>query len=155
MIQRPQSIFLLLVALMSMAALIQPLWIQHTQQTVWTLDAWGLSVDDSIRMDQVRYRWPYVCTALGTLVAALNSLYALFRYDNRKLQSRLVACSSLLMTCVLVWVLYLTACQRDPLAAQRYGGGFYALLVGVVANVAARRGIRRDEERIRSADRVR
>ena len=155
MIQRPQSVFLLIVMLSVLVVLSKPIWIQKLGDTLWTLDAWRLQVCNTTQAQEIQHLWPYAGIALGTLVVGFNSVYALLRYDNRKLQIKLVAGSSLLMTCVLAVVLYFIACKRSPLAVQEHGIGLYALWIGVLANTMASRCIRRDDRRVRSADRVR
>ncbi|MBR5092688.1 MAG: DUF4293 domain-containing protein [Bacteroidales bacterium] len=105
--------------------------------------------------------WPLIVVNL--LVAAL-ALVCIFLYKNRVLQMRLVAVAFLLNV-VYVFLLFFWAVDKygdivwraldgDEMQVAWFVGA-YAPIVSIVFFVLAHRAIKRDEEKVRAADRLR
>lgn len=107
------------------------------------------------------HTWPLVVVNL--LVAAL-ALVCIFLYKNRVLQMRVVAVAFLLNV-VYVFLLFfwavdkygdivMKALEADEMQVSWFVGA-YAPIVSIVLFVLAHRAIKRDEEKVRAADRLR
>lgn len=158
MIQRIQSIFLLVVALAMGAFIALPVW-QKTasggEQSV-TLDAFAIR--HQLNSVQAEIQPAYYHLGLAVLIGGV-ALFAIFKYKNRLMQSALCAVNSILMTVLLALVVYQTMFGIgkvfEPEAPGEYGYGFYALVVAMLANVLANRFIRRDEKMVKESNRFR
>ena len=169
MIQRVQTIFLFLIVVAMGIALTNPLWektgtqtselasltaLQYTeQQAIPQQPGVPSSTSPTTTITSVWY--------LGLLLAlvALSSLYAIFQYRNRLIQTGLCAVNALMLTAIMGIVLY-----RTLYAGEAYGNsadqgeflpGFYGIIAALVFNALANRFIRRDEKLVRGSDRIR
>ena len=136
MIQRKQSIFLLIAFIVSVVCLCQPLGTVEPAGMGASFKLNNLFLDKG---DSVDYS---VC-----------GLFFLFR--NRKLQASLCLCNEFLL---VAWYIVLGVVTRnviDPSASFHIA--FVACLpaVAVILNVMARAGILHDEKLVRAADRIR
>ena len=153
MIQRLQSIFLLVMTIALLVATTVPIW---TQTGAFSLSAWQLqeiSVPGALT-----HRMPYVLLGVCCWLAAIVALYEFFRYDNRVLQLRLGTLNNLLVLIMLCSTLYLTqkkAALSLVNAPGKYQPGFFLLIVALAGNLLASHFIRKDEKLVRSADRMR
>ncbi|MEL6358478.1 MAG: DUF4293 domain-containing protein [Bacteroidota bacterium] len=153
MIQRIQSIFLLIVALALLTATTVPIW---SQAGIFHLSAWQLQEINIT--GELMHRMPYSLLGVCCWLAAIVALYELFRYDNRGLQLRLGTFNNLLVLIMLFSILYLTR-QKAGLslvnAPGKYHLGFFLLIIALAGNLLANHFIRKDEKLVRSADRMR
>ena len=175
MIQRIQSIFLLLVAICMGLMLAFDIW-QKTSVTegeVVQLDAYYLThfempenVSGAVAEAQAEEEIPSVTLAQQAawyiaILASLSvvvALYSLFRYDNRLTQIKLAALNSLLIGGSLVACILLIYEGQEMLptgAEGSYLAGFYMPAAALLFNMLANRFIRKDEALVRSADRFR
>ncbi len=96
--------------------------------------------------------WPLFALLLLTCPIAL---VAIFMFKNRKLQSKLCVCNILLNLCwVVVYVLYGYVWTDDGMT---FRPAFAACMpiVCIILYLLARRGIIKDEQLVRAADRIR
>lgn len=153
MIQRLQSIFLLVMTIVLLTATTVPIW---TQTGAFRLSAWQLQEVNAT--GELLHRMPYALLGVCCWLAAIVALYELFRYDNRGLQLKLGMLNNLLVLAVLVSILYLTR-QKAALplvsAPGKYQLGFFLLIIALASNLLANHFIRKDERLVRSADRMR
>lgn len=153
MIQRPQSIFLLVMIITLLTATIVPIW---TQAGAYHLSAWQLQqVSDT---GELLHRMPYALLGVCCWLAAIIALYELFRYDNRGLQLKLGTLNNLLVLAMLISILYLTRQKAALLlvsAPGKYQAGFFLLIIALASNLLANHFIKKDEKLVRSADRMR
>lgn len=158
MIQRIQSIFLLLVSGAMLVCLFSPIWSKMNPAT-------GAAVQlDAFTLD---YTPPGAATtstsvfyiALLAGLAAIVALVSLLQYRNRLRQLLLGLINSLIMAALLGCMAYASIYQGavlfNPDDKGTYGAGFYAVVAGLISNVVANRFIRRDADLVRSADRMR
>lgn len=170
MIQRIQSLFLLLVVVLSLLLMWLPVYEFPEAKPVIPSaieNADTLSTATSSPVGQVATNTgagnvkSYKITD-NTLLAIINgaigvlSLLAIFLFRQRNLQLRL--CNVvLLLLCILVGFLFFLADTMGTNLEQRisYQYGAYFPLLQLVFTFLATRGIRKDEELVRSADRLR
>lgn len=92
------------------------------------------------------------------LLSGIVSLAAIFLYKNRPLQFRLSgggAVASLLLGGLAAFVVYQTTQQLPTGGSVQYGGGLVLPVVAMLFNWLAGRFIRKDENTVRSMDRLR
>lgn len=166
MIQRVQSIFLLLLVLSMLVLLFVPIWEKNVPETgqVLELTAFSLApqVPDAPAEDPLGQ--PVVArnsTVIGALavLAALIALYEIFQYRNRLTQLKLGLLNSLVLAGLLGACVYFSTYVGDDMLAPTVRGsfeaGFYLPILAMVLNLLANRFIRRDENLVRSMDRLR
>ena len=158
MIQRIQSVFLLLLALAMLGTAALPLWtkadpVSHAELTLTALRLFrsagpnaGLTVASA---------WPIATLALS---AAATALYPIFQYRRRSVQ--LLLCSlNLLLVVATIGAAFLYSSRADQLLNVKMEGhfltGFYLPTLALLLNVLASRYIRADERLVRSQDRLR
>lgn len=135
MIQRIQSVYLLLAALINIGLYFTPIYHQ----------AWA---DPDI--------WIGYGLAISLLIAALLSLFSIFRYNNRPDQKSWVKRSMLFQLIALAFA-------AGVLVSMGGWGRFLwdeglstlGILLGLLFQYLALRGIESDEELVRSMDRIR
>lgn len=149
MIQRKQTLFLLLAVVSLVVCICQPIGTIEPKGMAMPLVWYNLGVyaDKSFTAQPV----PFV----NLVVAGVLSFVAIFLYKRRKLQARL--CSASVVLC-LAWYVYYAFCALN----EFQGGGtfhvaFAAALpfVAIILLLMARRGIMADEKLVRSMDRIR
>lgn len=163
MIQRIQSIFLLLVAIAMITHLFFPVWqkVEVIEKEVITINGFELLYEsfdsETGETTLISSKYTLLISILASLAAGL-SLYSIFQYKNRLTQIKLGALNSLLMGGSLFSALYYIW-KADPMLPNStdssYLFGFYAIIMGLIFNSIANRFIRRDENLVRSADRLR
>ncbi len=96
--------------------------------------------------------------AFGALLIAGVALFSIFKYSNRLLQIKLGAINSFLLLVLMVTMTYFIMKAEVMMLPQERGSyliGFWLPLAGLVFNFLANRFIRKDENLVRSADRIR
>lgn len=179
MIQRIQTIYLLLAAIAFALCFIFPIArytapVQSTQQTVNAeLNLFPKDVQTNGELLSEPYStivvpqrgfiktWPLVVLIIACIALAIVSI---FLYHNRVLQMRLVAVGFLLAVIyvflVFVWAVdafgkaYSTPFGADAPAVV-WSIGTWAPVVGGVLMFLAQQAIRKDEAKVRAADRLR
>ena len=184
MIQRVQSIFLLLVALCMGLMLAFDIWQKNdvSNGEVVELDAFFLThfkmqgVEDAAEIEtgdavpgdteivipeqaevviEQKAAW-YIAILAG--IAAVVAIYSIFRYDNRLLQMKLAALNSLLIGGTLLACILLVNQGQEMLTTGSEGAyrtGLYMPAAALLFNMLANRFIRKDEALVRSSDRFR
>ena len=160
MLQRVQSLFLLGVAICMGLLLMTDVWEETLpdQNQKIEFDAYELATTSLSGADdsEVIYQTWYiaVCAALSAVVA----LYEIFRYRNRLTQLKLGFLNVLLMMVVLGSLVYFIF-EGETLSANSTQGDFEAGIylpgLALILNLLANRFIRRDEQLVRSVDRLR
>ena len=162
MIQRVQSILLLISALAMGLMLFFPLWqkVSFDPPEEATLDAFYLAYDvlnPTTGSKQIILKNTFYIALLGSL-SALISLYSIFQYKNRLRQIQLGSLNSLLIGETLGLLMYFVFEAETFLEPTRQGNylfGFYLPLASLLCNFTANRFIRKDEKLIKSMDRIR
>ena len=155
MIQRIQSLYLVLVSLLSLL-LFRGSYLIFSEKTGNVIKVvFAGIIRDSSGMEPQIIQPLYLYSALLILIP-LISLIALFLYKNRKFQSWLV------LSLIVFVILQLTlSVHYYSLIAETYGASFkpgFMMLIPVVLLVfliLAYRGIKKDDEMVKSYDRLR
>jgi hypothetical protein len=159
MIQRIQSLFLLLVVAGLIAYLLMPFWIKSDPGTesrmVFTpvymkLDRPG-NTQPSITFT------PYIYCGIGALVSIAIAVAGLLQYRNRLTQIKLGMINSIVMSLVLFFSAWLAMKgQRELMpGVGTFKAGLFAPVFSMIFNTLANRFIKKDEDLVRSVDRIR
>ncbi|MDN3203109.1 DUF4293 domain-containing protein [Algoriphagus sediminis] len=159
MIQRIQSVFLLLVAIAMVLTLVFPLWslpqlpgIEGSYElTAFKMDRFSGSGE----INETVSKWYIGAIAAVVMILAIISI---FQYKNRTRQMMFNMINSLLMVGLVAAVFLTTNGLVSTLEVQDSGTyqiGFWVILVAMVLNMLANRFIRKDEALVRSVDRIR
>jgi hypothetical protein len=152
MIQRIQTVFLLLSAASCLAAMFMPLVYFARPASEILLDAFGYTDLNGQSLENVGSAYS-IAVLLGLSAAA--SIAAVFLYKNRKLQFRFGVYSvSFCVGCLAMIGLYTSyASGQDTQITLRLGA--IMPVVASILSILAVRAIRKDEKLIRSIDRIR
>lgn len=150
MIQRKQSIFLLLAFVASVVCLCLPVGSVEPAGMGASFKLYNLFLDKGVGVDYS------VCGLFGILLlSSVLSLCTIFLFHNRKLQASLCLCNEFLL---VAWYIVLGVVTRnvvDPSAVFHVAFAACLPAVAIVLNVMARAGIIHDEKLVRAADRIR
>jgi hypothetical protein len=158
MIQRPQSIFLLIVIIAEVLVCTGlPIWHKigtQGQSIQLFITQWTQRLNGKEVASQGNY------FLLGIVIAsAILSLGILFSFKNRIQQMTLGLINSLLIAVTMGYTFYIIFKEAiplfDPTINGQYDLGFYALVVALLANMIANRLIRKDEMLVQSSNRMR
>ena len=159
MIQRIQSIYLLLAALMSALMALFTFAVIDTGGDHYILDVFGIHYD--LHKDQVELMgfW-YLAAFVG--IACSLSVVTIFLYKKRKLQITMCKLNLLLYLGVIFTVFYSGEKVLEILEINlglegelHYKLGAILPIVSVILVFLATRAIKKDEDLVRSADRIR
>ncbi|WP_410220447.1 DUF4293 domain-containing protein [Pedobacter sp.] len=151
MIQRIQSVWLLMAAITLACLCFAPLFTAITTDATYivmvkSIDKhWGNTTESTTN----------VLLLTSTALAALINLVNIFNYRNRTLQKRIIFLNILLIIVLSFWFSQLTKQIPGTLTSIDLGIGIGLPLVSIIFNFLAIRGINHDEKLIRSADRLR
>lgn len=148
MIQRIQSIWLLLASLAILCLLFVP--------TVGAAAAKGYYIlyGSGLQMEGISEQSTNVPLLASTVLAGLISLINIFNFRNRKLQTRIAALNIVLILALSFWFSQIVN-KIEGLKTLDIEPGIFLPLVAIIFTVLAIRGIKKDEKLIRSADRLR
>lgn len=160
MIQRIQSLFLIFVILGMAAYLFLPFWIKTDpstgDQVVFT--AWFLKEASASGPGPAYHFFPYILGGIFAVITMVTSGFEIFRYKNRLTQIKLGMVNSILMSLILFFSAWLAIhAQKNllPGALGAFKPGLFAPVFSMLFNALANRFIKKDEDLVRSADRIR
>jgi len=160
MLQRKQSLFLALAALLLLSSFLFPVATYQVKGEVYSFRLTGLVDAAGVPVEEATVRMPF---HLVMPVLAAVFIVGIFLYRNRPRQIRLVRGASL-MVMVLTAFLFITdnsvqAYLKDMAGATEvqagYGLAFILPPIALILALLAVRAIKADEELVRSADRLR
>lgn len=158
MLQRIQSILLLVAGVCMLVFLGTTTWqkdIAETGEQVILTPYYLAHLKGTLAISQ---KPVFYLGVLAALAAGL-SFFTMFQYKNRVRQMLFVALNSLLIGVTLGIAVYHVKYDANMLAGADKEGhfsiGFWAVFIALFANWAANRFIRRDEQLVKSADRMR
>ncbi len=161
MIQRIQSIFLVLVIASLISSVFFVFWVKSNNDTQ---EAVNLKAQEMVKLKLVDDKQEIVETSpniylfILPLVIAGIAFYSLLQYKNRLRQMQLVAVCSLLMGINLALLVWRSTVMDEMIDATTYdfpAYGFYALVGAMLFNLSANRFIRKDDKLVKSMDRIR
>lgn len=159
MIQRIQSVFLFLIAIAMICVLFLPIWSKtDANGQEYILNAFSLAPGTTTTGEPAMSKTT-VAIAVLSILAALVAIYEIFQYKNRLTQMKLGFLNTLLlaavMGCCFYYVNYVGEAMIKSQARGEYEAGFYLPLLALALNALSNRFIRRDEQLVRSVDRLR
>ena len=158
MIQRIQSLFLLLAIVALILLLVFPFATFYSQTGIYELDIFGLkSITPGNTIPFVDwFFWPL--TGVAAIVIILD-LVALFSFTKRIRQINLTHGAVFLNILFVVALMfyYIPGVEEKTNTAVDYKGslGIYLPLISLVFTLLAQRYVKKDERLVRSADRLR
>lgn len=149
MIQRIQTVYLLLVVGLLLTSMFAPLG--------YFVDANGIAYKFTPLGVEMKDAFHYTWGMLAILVlAAIISSATIFLYKNRVLQLRMTVFNSIILVgYYLVFFAFYFALKDDLDAYYRINWALCLPLIGIIFNYLAIRAIGRDEVLVKAADRLR
>lgn len=145
MIQRKQSIYILIAAIIAVVGLttICSLWTNSQSNTIYSIDLFsGASILEKI-------------TPVLFFVSALLSIVTLFLFKNRQLQFVLGRLNILINLFLLVVLIYLSQTLSGEASVSEKGIGMFLPILVILLLVLANKAIKKDEDLVKSVDRLR
>lgn len=155
MIQRIQSVFLLLLAICMLCVLFLPIWTKTDPQTTQTVTLTATQLTSS-----APGRTPVGTYAIAALAAisAIVAVAEIFQYKKRMTQLMLGSLNLLLISATIGACFYYSSVGEQMVnitVPGEFEAGFYLPTLALLLNLLANRFIRRDEKLVRSMDRLR
>ena len=157
MLQRIQTIWLLLAALVLLGLFVFP-YVSYIDlvglgKRILITGEYGAVNNEAVKSEG------YILQVIAVIVLALIPLVTIFQFKNRKLQLKLIYVEIVLIALFGIWI-YFSATStlsliNQHINAQSIGAGFFLLPVSILLLAMAIGGIRKDEKLIKSADRLR
>ena len=154
MIQRKQTVYLLLAAILSIVCLCLPLGTVVLEGMGIVPNLYNLALLQYADNAQ-QYDFSYSPLFVVLAVTVVLELVAIFMYRNRKRQARVC---SLNIALLLIWMalfVYFKYVRLTSIGALEQTPWAYIPFVAAVLNYLAFKGIRADERLVRAADRIR
>lgn len=153
MIQRIQSIYLLLAGIFPAITFFAPI-LHLTQNNELGLTMYSLGYKAVLCPEMEGVKLPALIVLTSTII--LLSLFTIFRYKNRSSQIRLI---NITVLCSVAWYVAFAFHAYSIMNQTGMHLSFDVCslfpLLGIAALLLARHAIRRDEKLIRAADRIR
>ncbi|OJJ23235.1 hypothetical protein BKI52_02450 [marine bacterium AO1-C] len=157
MIQRIQSVFLLIVGVCMICTFFFPVLKKSTSQGSIELTYTEMTYTAKATKQKKTTKTFYM--AILAAAAAVVSLFAMSKFKNRLLQMKLGLLNSLVMCGILGFTMYFISQGEKMIGSnlgyQNFTVGFYLPIVGLISNILANRFIRKDEKLVRESDRMR
>lgn len=166
MIQRIQTVFLFLLAVAVISMLFLPLWSKSDAATGETVVLTAFNIKSHVLNEQgemgaagsLPSRSSFAIAILA-IAAALIAIFEIFQFRSRLNQMKLGLLNTLVLAALLGTSFYYAAYVGNEMVAGTdngtYHAGFYMPVVALLVNALANRFIKRDEDLVRSADRLR
>jgi hypothetical protein len=155
MIQRIQSILLLISAAVLSICLFTPAWQATSEGTEYHLNSFRMNISDgTVSTDK---NVVFIAGLIGLSIAL--TFYIIFKYKNRTLQMRLNMMNTILIC--LIEGLYFWYIRDAKLIIgtgtyiEKFGLAFYMPLAALILCFIAGKRIQKDEELVKSVDRIR
>jgi len=157
MLQRKQTLFLLLAALLLLATWLFPIASYERAGSSFQLRSTGLFTAEGVPVSDVELKVPF---HLVLSVLAVGMVVAIFLYGNRHRQMRFIRGSYLILLAVIAFQFIVDRSVTSYLAQggmveTRYGLTFILPIVALVLAFLAERAVKADEALVRSMDRLR
>lgn len=158
MIQRIQSVYLLVAGLALSATLFFPLSNGASTESWVTLTSFGATFSENINLE---FNFPIVLHAALVGIAAIVSFAAIALFKKRMLQVKLSSLIILLSASSVVTGFFGIDAIKTALINSNYfipmsyGVAAFLPIIALILTFLASRAIRKDEELVRAADRLR
>ena len=152
MIQRIQSVWLLIASISVLALLFIPIVVSQQGAVQYEITALGLFSKAEGASQQIETFIPLI---ILTILVALLLISSIFLFNNRRIQKRVISIAVL----VLLGYSFLSSRYVNEIPGgieqSSFGNGLYLPLVAIIFSMLAVRGINNDDKLIKSADRLR
>ncbi|MHC2992600.1 hypothetical protein OB13_13770 [Pontibacter sp. HJ8] len=165
MIQRIQTVFLTLLVIAMVSLLFLPIWSktdattgEEVVLTAWELSSEPLSTLGETAQASSQPNQSAIAIAILAIVAAGIAIYEIFQYKSRMTQMKFGLINTLVMVALFGTAFYYANYQGNAMATgndANYEAGFYMPILALLLNALANRFIKRDEDLVRSVDRLR
>ncbi|MGK7393712.1 MAG: DUF4293 domain-containing protein [Candidatus Cyclobacteriaceae bacterium M3_2C_046] len=157
--QRLQTVFLGLVALSMLLMLFFPIWLKANPNTneAYLIMAF-YAKHYTLEGEMVIEYFPFLFVGSLAIISVLLAIYEITRYKDRLTQMKIGALNSLIMAGALGLSVYFMIDAEEtwmPLIRGEYKIGLFLPAIAMVFNTLANRFIRKDENLVRSVDRIR
>ncbi len=155
MIQRIQTVYLFLVFLFALLFIVFPKGIIDIDGVVYTVKSWSIVSSDGAEKLEYSSILGIISMILPFFIMIL-SIYTSLLFKNRLLQIKLGKVNIFLHVILVVSTFFYLDQLKNTFSGEfSYGVGVVFPLISMVFILLAGRAIRRDEELVRSADRLR
>ncbi len=158
MLQRIQTVFLLLVAIAMGLTFFLPFWTHEGTDPVIYHGLYALNFEQisGEEGELVKTYFPFTWIGILAVISILVAIFEITRYNNRLLQIKLGTLNSLFMAGSLILAAYFaTDFIKQEGVSGHYGVTFFLPASALFFNLLANRYIRKDERLVRSVDRIR
>ncbi|HAA16937.1 MAG TPA: hypothetical protein DCE41_36575 [Cytophagales bacterium] len=158
MLQRLQTVFLLVLVISMALIFIAPIWERTDSETgsVGRVSAVAVTITDA--SGEVTERVPAIWIMVVAGMSVGIGIYSITQFKKRMVQIRLNFFNTLLVLGTVA-LIYLYGLRAEGLISgnggQPWQWGFYLPFIALVMNSLANRFIYRDEKMVREADRIR
>lgn len=155
MIQRIQTVYLFLVFLFALLFLIFPKGSIDINGVVYTIKSWSIvSADGTEKLDSTSILG--IVSMIIPFIIMVLSIYTTLLFKNRLLQIKLGKINIFLHVILVVSTFFfLDGIKNNYSGEFTYGVGLVFPLLSMILILMAGKAIRKDEELVRSADRLR
>jgi hypothetical protein len=144
MIQRIQTLYLLVAALISGGLIfVFNLWTEKSEKVVFTADL----ISDPVTIHKT--------ILFSFLISALLSVISIFLFKNRQLQFVLGRLNMLINLYLLGVLIFVSQTVSGETSVSEKGIGMFLPIVVVLLLVIANKAIKKDEDLVKSVDRLR
>ncbi len=155
MIQRIQSLLLFISAALLAISFFTPVWQATSNGAEYFLDACKLSI--SYETTHIEKMTLYTPILIGISIAL--TIFIIFKYTNRVLQIRLNMMNTILI-CLIEGMHFWNIRDAKSLIGtaaytEVFGAAFYMPLAALILCILAGRRIQKDEDLVKSVDRIR
>ncbi len=158
MLQRIQTVFLMLVALFMLLTFFFPLWtlVDEEGQILNQLFTLKLTRFSTETGELVDIFYPYSLVATFAVASATIAIVEITKFNNRLVQMKMGALNSLFMAATMgIGVYFATDLIKLYGSSGKYGIALFLPAAAMICNVLANRFIRRDDRLVKSVDRIR
>lgn len=155
MIQRIQTVYLLLAAvLMALTCVFPVAWLMQSDNSFYNINALGVQAYD---MEAYSLDLGGIALIIATVIATLVPFVAIFGFNNRRRQMRWVVYGILFMIVQAALLAVNIYFLMESFPALRLVPNVGALLplCSIIFSILAHRAIKRDDDKIRAIDRIR
>ena len=158
MIQRIQSVFLLIVGVCMICTFFFPVLKKSTSKGTVELSYTEMTYTAKDKKSASNTTKTFYMAILAA-AAAVVSLYSISQFNKRLVQMKLGLMNSLVMCGILGFTMYYISQGEKMIGSnigyQNFTIGFYLPIVALISNILANRFIRKDEKLVRESDRMR
>ncbi len=152
MLQRIQTVYLSFVFVFTLLFLLFPLGTIHMADEIIVIKTWGLSSDMGFEYNAIL---GYLALIVSFLIMILT-VYTVFKFKNRLLQIKLGKINIFLHVILVVgYFFFLDSIKKGYENSFSYGIAVLFPLLSMILILMANRSVKKDEELVRSADRIR